>query len=165
VEQLTASPARADGAAGAPAPPSQLLTFRVGSEQYGVPILAVHEIRGLSPITPLPNAPPEIPGVMNLRGTIVPVIDLRVKFGVPDAGDSRFTVIVLVSVGGKIVGMVVDAVVSVPAAEIQPVPDLGTPAHGGFVSGLVHVGDKLVVLLDVVRVLAGDERFAPLAAE
>jgi len=177
VEQLTA-PTAAAGAAAAPAgstapadasaPSSQLLTFRVGSEEYGVPILTVHEIRGQSPITPLPNAPPEMPGVMNLRGTIVPVIDLRVKFGVPDAGDSRFTVIVLVSVGGKIVGMVVDAVddvLSVPAAEIQPVPDLGTPAHGGFVSGLVHVGDKLVVLLDVARVLAGDARFAPLAAE
>lgn len=157
-------PPAGDGAA----PPSQLLTFRVGAEQYGVPILAVHEIRGQSPITPLPNAPAEMPGVMNLRGTIVPVVDLRVKFGIPEAGDDRFTVIVLVSVGGKIVGMVVDAVddvLSIPAESIQPVPDMGAAAHGGFVSGLAHVGDKLVVLLDVARVLAGDERFAPLAAE
>jgi purine-binding chemotaxis protein CheW len=145
---------------GTPPPQSQYLTFRLGEEEYGVPILAVHEIKGQSAITPLPNAPPCIPGVMNLRGTIVPVVDLRAKFGLPDVEHSRFTVIVLVVVGTKIVGMRVDAVtdvVSLAAAEIQAVPDLGG-AENGCVSGLARTGDKLLVLLDVDKVLDGDAR-------
>src|SRR2546422_331428 len=86
---------------GTPPTQSQYLTFRLGEEEYAVPILAVHEIKGQSAITPLPNAPPCIPGVMNLRGTIVPVVDLRTKFGLPEVEHSRFTVIVLVVVGTK----------------------------------------------------------------
>jgi len=147
---------------GTPSTQSQYLTFRLGEEEYGVPILAVHEIRGQSAITPLPNAPPCIPGVMNLRGTIVPVVDLRAKFGLPEVEHSRFTVIVLVVVGAKIVGMRVDAVtdvVSLAAAEIQAVPDMGgAHVEKGCVSGLARTGDKLLVLLDVDKVLDGDAR-------
>jgi purine-binding chemotaxis protein CheW len=150
--------------AGARPPTRQYLTFRLGEAEYGVPILAVQELKGQSNITPIPNAPPHLAGVMNLRGMIVPVVDLRVKFSLPDAVYDRFTVIVLVSVGAKIVGMVVDAVsdvLDIPAAEIQAVPDLGAQVDAGFVSGLARVGDKLVVLLDVAKVLDGDARFAP----
>src|SRR6266702_793909 len=152
---------------GTPPTQSQYLTFRLGEEEYGVPILAVHEIKGQSAITPLPNAPPCIPGVMNLRGTIVPVVDLRTKFGLPEVEHSRFTGIVLVVVGAKIVGMRVDAVtdvVSLAPAEIQAVPALGgAHAENGCVSGLARTGDKLLVLLDVDRVL--DEEFRGLFIE
>ena len=144
---------------------SQYLTFRLGDGEYGVPILVVQEIKGRSMITPIPNAPPHLPGVMNLRGMIVPVVDLRVKFALPDVGNDRFTVIVLVLVGAKIVGMVVDAVSDVldlPATEIQAVPDLGIAADVGFVKGLARAGEKLIVLLDVAKVLDGDARM-PLA--
>ena len=147
---------------GAP-PSSQYLTFRLGDGEYGVPILDVQEIKGQSLITPIPNAPPHLSGVMNLRGMIVPVVDLRVKFALPDAGYDRFTVIVLVAVGAKIVGMVVDAVsdvVDLPAAEIQAVPDLGAHVDAGFVSGLARAGEKLIVLLDVAKVVEGDARVA-----
>jgi purine-binding chemotaxis protein CheW len=149
---------------GAPPPTSQYLTFRLGEAEYGVPILVVQEIKGQSIITPIPNAPRHLAGVMNLRGMIVPVVDLRVKFSLPDVGYDRFTVIVLVSVGAKIVGMVVDAVsdvLDIPATEIQAVPDLGAQVNAGFVSGLARAGDKLIVLLDVAKVLDGDARFAP----
>src|SRR5256885_1077946 len=168
---------------GTPPTQSQYLTFRLGEEEYGVPILAVHEIKGQSAITPLPNAPPCIPGVMNLRGTIVPVVDLRTKFGLPEVEHSRFTVIVLVVVGAKIVGMRVDAVtdvVSLAAAEIQAVPALGgAHVENGCVSGLARTGDKLLVgglsvtpevidaLLasaDVLRKLLGQIAAAPDAA-
>jgi purine-binding chemotaxis protein CheW len=147
-----------------PPPSSQYLTFRLGEAEYGVPILAVQEIKGQSSITPIPNAPAHLAGVMNLRGMIVPVVDLRVKFSLPDVGYDRFTVIVLVSVGAKIVGMVVDAVsdvLDIPATAIQAVPDLGAQVDAGFVSGLARAGEKLIVLLDVAKVLDGDARLAP----
>ena len=157
-------PAVASIDTGAPPPSSQYLTFRLGEAEYGVPILTVQEIKGRSMITPIPNAPTHLAGVMNLRGMIVPVVDLRVKFSLPDVGYDRFTVVVLVSVGAKIVGMVVDAVsdvLDIPATEIQAVPDLGAQVDAGFVSGLARAGDKLIVLLDVAKVLDGDARFAP----
>lgn len=145
-------------------PSEQYLTFRLGEEEYGVPILAVHEIKGESAITPIPNAPAYLSGVMNLRGTVVPVVDLRVKLGLPQVEHSRFTVIVLVVVGAKIVGMVVDAVTDVrnfPASEIQAVPEIAAPVEAGFVSGLARAGEKLFVLLDVAKVLDSDAQFAP----
>src|SRR5262249_42867527 len=123
----------------------QYLTFRLGDGEYGVPILDVREIKGQPTITPLPNAPPYLSGVMNLRGMIVPVVDLRVRFALPDARSDRFTVVVLVSVDAKIVGMVVDAVsdvLDIAVADIQAVPDVGAPADSGFVSGLARAGDK-----------------------
>ncbi len=155
---VSAEPASSTGVA---SPTSQYLTFRLGDQEYGVPILAVQEIKGQSMITPIPNAPSYLPGVMNLRGMIVPVVDLRVKFRLSDAGYDKFTVIVLVSLGAKIVGMVVDAVSDVldlPATEIQSVPSLGGQVDAGFVSGLGRAGEKLIVLLDVAKLLDGDAR-------
>jgi purine-binding chemotaxis protein CheW len=155
------------GSSGDPAgssPSDQYLTFRLGEEEYGVPILAVHEIKGESAITPIPNAPAYLSGVMNLRGTIVPVVDLRVRFGLPALEDSRFSVIVLVAVGVRIVGMVVDAVTDVrsfPAPDVQEVPEVGAQVGSGFVSGLARAGEKLFVLLDVAKVLDGDAELAP----
>jgi len=143
------------------------LTFRLGDLEYGVPILAVQEIKGPSPITPLPNAPAHLAGVMNLRGMIVPVVDLRVKFALPRAESGRGPVIILVAVGSKVVGMMVDTVSEVldlSEAEIQAVPDLGRPIEAGFVRGLAQAGDRLIVLLDVARLLDSDERLAPAAS-
>ena len=145
----------------APAQSRQYLTFRLGEGEYGVPILDVQEIKGQPMITPIPNAPPHLPGVMNLRGMIAPVVDLRVKFALPNPGYDRFTVIILVSVGGKLVGMVVDAVsdvVDLAEAEIQAVPDFGAHVDVGFVSGLARIGERLLVLLDVGKVLGDDVR-------
>jgi purine-binding chemotaxis protein CheW len=146
-------------------PSDQYLTFRLGEEEYGVPILAVHEIKGESAITPIPNAPAYLSGVMNLRGTIVPVVDLRVKFGLPEVEHSRFTVIILVVVGARIVGMVVDGVTDVrnfPTTEIQPVPEIAPHVDAGFVSGLARAGEKLFVLLDVAKVLDDETPLAPI---
>ena len=157
-------PARYSADPGGSLPSDQYLTFRLGEEEYGVPILAVHEIKGESAITPIPNAPASLAGVMNLRGTIVPVVDLRVKFGLPAVEDSRLSVIVLVLVGIKIVGMVVDAVTDVrsfAATDIQGVPEIGAHFGPGFVSGLARAEEKLFVLLDVAKLLESDEQFAP----
>jgi purine-binding chemotaxis protein CheW len=137
----------------------QYLTFSLGREEYGVDILKVQEIKGYSAITPIPNTPPYVRGVMNLRGTIIPVVDLRSKLGMAAAEYTPFTVIVVVKVGSKTMGLVVDAVsdvLSIPGASLQPTPDFGAQVDAAFISGLARAGDKLVVLLDLDRVLAPD---------
>jgi purine-binding chemotaxis protein CheW len=139
---------------------SQFLTFVLGDEQYGVEILQVQEIRGYSGVTPIPNTPPYIKGVMNLRGTVVPVIDLRARFSMEAGEYDKFTVIVVVTVGEKVIGLVVDAVsdvLDIPASEIRATPDLGARVDTQFISGMANIGGRLAVLLDIQRLLSEDE--------
>jgi purine-binding chemotaxis protein CheW len=139
---------------------SQFLTFRLGQEEYGVEILKVQEIKGYSAITPVPNTPAYLKGVMNLRGTIVPVVDLRAKFAMAEAEYNQFTVIIVLTVGTKVMGLIVDAVsdvLNIPKKDIQPTPDFGAQVDAEFISGMAKAGEKLVVLLDIDRVLGGAE--------
>ena len=134
----------------------EVLVFVLGKEEYGVDILKVQEIKGYSSITPIPNTPGEVKGVMNLRGTVVPVIGLREKLAREAATYDRFTVIVVFTVGGAPTGLVVDAVtdvLDVPESEIEPPPALGGRVDTSFVAGMVKTTEKLVVLLDIERVL------------
>ena len=138
---------------------SQYLTFRLGEEEYGVEILKVQEIKGYTAITPVPNTPAYLKGVMNLRGTIVPVVDLRAKFGMEAAEYTAFTVIIVLTVGTKVMGLIVDAVsdvLNIQKTDIQATPDFGAQVDARFISGMAKAGDKLVVLLDIDRVLGGD---------
>lgn len=142
----------------------QYLTFRLGQEEYGVEILKVQEIRGCSAITPVPNAPAYLKGVMNLRGTIVPVVDLRAKFSMPEAEYNRFSVIIVLTVGAKVMGLIVDAVsdvLNIARGDIQAPPDFGAQVDARFIGGMVRAGDKLLVLLDIDRVLSGAEPSPP----
>ena len=137
----------------------QYLSFALGSEQYGIEILRVQEIKGYSGITPIPNTPPHIRGVMNLRGTVIPVVDLRAKFNLQAQQYDKFTVIIVVTVGARIIGLVVDAVsdvLDISRHQIRPAPDLGSREGTLFISGMVHVGENLVVLLDIATLLAED---------
>lgn len=139
---------------------NQYLTFTLGEEEYGVEILKVHEIKGYSSITPIPNTPTYIKGVMNLRGTIIPVVDLRSKFAMLETEYTRFTVIIVVMVGSKVMGLVVDAVsdvLNIPQGDIQPAPDFGYQADTRFINGMAKAGDKLIVLLDIDKVLVAEE--------
>ncbi len=145
----------------------QYLTFSLGQEEYGIEILKVQEIKGYSAITPIPNTPPHVKGVMNLRGTVVPVVDLRSKFSMETVEYSKFTVIIVVTIGAKIAGLVVDAVsdvLNIPASDIRPAPDFGSRTDTRFITGMANSGDKLAVLLDVDRLL-GDEELAAVANE
>jgi purine-binding chemotaxis protein CheW len=138
---------------------SQFLTFTLGAEEYGVEILKVQEIKGYSAITPIPNTPSYVKGVMNLRGAIIPIVDLRAKLAMPEAAYNQFTVIIVVRVGPKTVGVVVDAVsdvLNIPAKDVQPTPDFGAQVDARFISGLAKTGDRLVVLLDIDKVLGGE---------
>lgn len=139
---------------------SQYLTFVLGQEEYGVEILKVQEIKGYSAITPIPNTPSYIKGVMNLRGTIIPVVDLRSKLAMAEAEYNQFTVIIVVTVGTKVMGVIVDAVsdvLNIPKADIQATPDFGAQVDVKFINGMAKAGEKLVVLLDIDKVLGGDE--------
>mgnify|MGYP001205208346 FL=1 len=141
----------------------QFLTFALGQEEYGVEILKIQEIKGFSAITPLPNAPAYVKGVLNLRGTIVPIVDLRKKFGMPEEAYTTFTVIVVVRVQGQVMGFIVDAVsdvLTVTGADIQPTPDLQGQVDTSFLTGLAKAGEKLVILLDIDKVLTTAERVA-----
>ncbi|MFB3818739.1 MAG: chemotaxis protein CheW [Candidatus Methylomirabilales bacterium] len=147
--------------------PQQFLTFALGGEEYGVEILKIQEIKGFSAITPLPNAPAYVKGVLNLRGTIVPILDLRKKFGLPDVEYTQFTVIVVVQVQGKVTGFVVDAVsdvLTVQGSDIQATPDLHGQVDTSCLTGLAKAGEKLVILLDIDRMLASGEMAAVAAA-
>jgi purine-binding chemotaxis protein CheW len=138
----------------------QYLTFVLAGEEYGVEILKVQEIRGWEAPTALPNTAAHILGVLNLRGTVVPVVDLRQRFALAAKESDKTTVVVVVRVlaGGKerTVGMVVDAVsevYSVEAEAIRPAPDLGGAISAEYVTGLASVGEKMVILLDVDRLV------------
>ncbi len=142
---------------------SQYLTFTLGHEEYGVEILKVQEIKGCLAITPIPNTPAHIKGVMNLRGTIIPVVDLRQKFGLQAGEANAFTVIIVVKVGPKVMGLIVDGVsdvLNIPIADIQATPDFGAQVDARFISGMAKAGERLVVLLDIDRVLGSEDLVA-----
>mgnify|MGYP006423019873 CR=1 FL=1 len=141
----------------------QYLTFNLGDEEYGVDILRVQEIRAWDTVTPLPNTPPYVKGVINMRGTIVPVIDLRERFGMEMLQYTQFTVVVLVRVLSgdreRIMGLIVDAlseVYGITEDQLRPPPDFGTVIRTDFIQGLATMEDKMVIILDVDRLLGED---------
>lgn len=143
---------------------SQFLTFNLGEELYGVDILRVQEIKGYTAVTKIPNTPPHIKGVLNLRGTIVPIVELRTKFGMPTIDYTAFTVIIVVVVRDKVVGLVVDSVsdvLNIDKKDIQPPPKFGAKVDVNFINGIGKSGEKLVALLDMDRLLSeGDAQAA-----
>jgi purine-binding chemotaxis protein CheW len=138
---------------------NQYMTFRLGDQLYGIDILAVQEIRRYSAPTPLPDVPPHIRGVVNLRGAVVPVFDLRVRFSLPDTSLTRLTVIIVVVVKGRSVGLVVDEVTRVlrlPTGGLRPAPALNRQIDTSFIIGLAAHEEQLVTILDAERLVAAD---------
>ncbi len=149
-ELLTTEAARAEDQ-------RQFLTFELGGEAYGLPILKVQEIKGSAAVTPIPNTPEFIKGAMNLRGTVIPVIDLRERFGI--AAAQQGTVTIVVSVAERVVGLIVDGVSDVlglASEDIAPPPALGGSVDTSFITGLGKCGDTLVLLLDIDALLTAD---------
>lgn len=129
----------------------EFLTFALGSEEYGVDILKVQEIRGYDAVTRLPDAPDYIKGVINLRGTIVPVIDMRVKFRL-EAKVDALTVMIVLNVAERVVGMVVDSVsdvVQLEAGQIRAMPEVGTGIDRRFLTGIGALEERMLILLDI----------------
>lgn len=143
---------------------NKYLTFVLATEEYAVDILRVQEIKGWSKVTPIPNTPSYIRGVINLRGTIVPIVDLRLRFGLECLEYGQMTVVVVVKVMSgsreRIMGIVVDAVsdvYDVPESEIKPPPDFGSVISMEFIKGLATVNEKMVIILDIDRLLNSGE--------
>lgn len=137
----------------------QVLCFRLADEDYAVQILDVKEIRRFSPTTALPDVPSYVLGVINLRGTVVPVFDLRLRFGIGEPTIDRNTAIIVVTVGARNVGLVVDAVtrvLNVSADMVRPVPQLGSAVDGSFLVGLLEAGERLITWLDVGRLVRAE---------
>ncbi len=142
---------------------SQFLTFTLGGENYGLPILKVQEIKGATTVTPIPNTPGFIKGAMNLRGSVIPVIDLRERFGLP-ARELHSSVTIVVSVGERVVGLVVDAVsdvLTIGTEDIAPTPVLGGGVDVAFLTGVGKTAERLVLLLDIDCLLGDDAAALP----
>ncbi|PQO38011.1 chemotaxis protein CheW [Blastopirellula marina] len=138
----------------------QFLTFTLKDEEYGIDILRVQEIKGFSKIHAVPHSPSYIKGLMNLRGTVVPIVDLRTRFGMEAVEYNQFTVIIVVSLGTKLVGLIVDAVsdvLDVPHGQVEEAPDLGSAIDNEYFSGMTKVGEKLVFLLDIDTLVDGEK--------
>ena len=138
----------------------EVLVFVLGSEQYGVDILKVQEIRGYDKVTPIPSAPDYLKGVVNLRGIIVPILDMRVKFRLAEVRYDEFTVVVILRLGDRVIGLVVDGVsdvVALDASEVKPAPNLGSVVDGSYIAGVATQNDRMVLLLDIEKLLSSGE--------
>lgn len=138
----------------------QYLTFRLSDQDYGIPILEVQEIKGWTAVTPIPNSPHFIKGVLNLRGTIVPIIDLRLRFNLERKEYDQFTVIIVVNISGKLAGLVVDSVSDVVNASNEQhceAPEFEGQLNRQFIDGLVQFDEKLLILLDISKLADIDD--------
>lgn len=139
---------------------AEYLTFTLGTEDYGVDILKVQEIRGYDTVTRLPDSPEFIKGVINLRGVIVPVVDLRIKFKLGEVRYDTFTVMIILNVGGRIIGMVVDGVsdvIRLAPGQVRPAPELGAAVDTKFLAGVGTMEERMILLLDIDRMLNSRE--------
>lgn len=138
----------------------EYLTFRLDQEEYGIDILKVQEIRGYEPPTRVANAPDFIKGVVNLRGTIVPIVDMRLKFNCSKVEYNAFTVVIILNLRSRIVGVVVDSVSDVmelPAESIKAAPEIDSVIDSGAVLGLGSLGDRMLILLDIQRLMSATD--------
>jgi purine-binding chemotaxis protein CheW len=138
----------------------EILVFVLGPEEYGVDILKVQEIRGYDKVTPIPRAPDYLKGVVNLRGTIVPIVDLRVKFRLPEIRYDQFTVVVILRIADRIIGAVVDGVSDVmhlTESDVKAAPNLGTIVDSSYIAGLATQDERMVLLLDIEKLLSSGE--------
>ncbi len=146
----------------------EYLTFRLGGEEYGIDILRVQEIRSYEPPTRIANAPPFIKGVVNLRGVIVPIVDLRLKLGCDSAEVNGFTVVIVLNVRGRVVGAVVDSVSDVlelAADHIKPAPELSSSVDSGFITGIGSVrqgqgdetSERMLILMDIEGLMSASD--------
>ncbi len=140
--------------------PREFLAFSMGQEEYGLDILKVQEIRGYEAVTRIANAPDFLKGVINLRGVIVPLVDMRIMLKLGEPSYDASTIVIVLSIGGSTVGMVVDGVSDVIAlrgAEIRPAPAIGSAVDTGYLIGIGTVAERMVILVDIDKLMAGPE--------
>jgi purine-binding chemotaxis protein CheW len=138
----------------------EYLSFTLGREEYGIEILKVQEIRGYEQPTQLANAPAFIKGVVNLRGNIVPIVDMRIKFNLESAEYNQFTVVIILNVAGRVVGMVVDSVsdvIQLAGEQVRPAPDFSSTFDTEYIIGLGTMDERMLILVDIEKLMSGDD--------
>lgn len=138
----------------------EALAFKLGNEEYGIKILKVQEIRGYESVTRIASAPEHVKGVVNLRGTIVPIVDMRIKFKLGEPTYNQFTVVIILNIQDRVVGMVVDSVsdvISLTADQIKPAPDMGGALNTDYLVGLGTVDERMIILVDIDRLMSSEE--------
>jgi len=138
----------------------EYLAFTLGQEEYGIDILRVQEIRGYEPVTRIANAPNFIEGVVNLRGFIVPVVDMRIKLNLGTPTYDQFTVVIILSIAGRVVGMVVDSVsdvMTLTPEQVKPAPEMGTSFDSDYLIGLGTLNERMLILVDIDKLMSSTE--------
>lgn len=138
----------------------EYLTFTLGDEEYGIDILKVQEIRGYDAVTKIANAPVFIKGVINMRGVIVPIIDMRLKFHLGQVEYNEFTVVIILNVAGRVVGIVVDGVSDVIALkreQIRPAPEFGALLDTAYIDGLTTLDERMIIMVDIEKLISSGE--------
>jgi purine-binding chemotaxis protein CheW len=139
---------------------TEALSFTLGNEEYGIDILKVQEIRGYDTVTRIANAPDFIKGVVNLRGIIVPIVDMRIKFNLGTPTYDQFTVVIILNIGDRILGMVVDSVsdvITLMPEQIKPAPEMGTALNTDYLIGLGTIDERMIILVDIEKLMSGAE--------
>ena len=138
----------------------EVLSFKLGSEEYGITILKVQEIRGYDTVTKIANAPEHVKGVINLRGNIVPIIDMRIRFNLGTPVYDESTVVIILSLGKQVVGMVVDSVsdvVRLAPEQIKAAPQMGTALNADYLTGLGTLDERMLILVDIDKLMSSQE--------
>ncbi|CAN7670410.1 chemotaxis protein CheW [Pseudoduganella sp. LjRoot289] len=138
----------------------EFLAFKLGKEEYGIDILKVQEIRGYEAVTRIASAPEFIKGVINLRGIIIPVVDMRIKFNLGEPVYDDFTVVIILNINGRVVGMVVDSVSDVTTLmpeQVKPAPEMGTAFSTEYVVGLGTIDERMLILVDIDKLMSSAE--------
>ncbi|QGU32522.1 chemotaxis protein CheW [Thermochromatium tepidum] len=151
---------RRQGSAVASDSAREYLTFTLGEEEYGIDILRVQEIRGYDTVTKIANSPDFIKGVINMRGIIVPIIDLRLKFHLGQVEYNQFTVVIILNINGRILGVVVDGVSDVIALrgdQIRPAPEFGSVLDTAYIDGLATLDERMIIIVDIEKLMTSQE--------
>jgi purine-binding chemotaxis protein CheW len=136
---------------------NEFLAFTLGKEEYGIDILKVQEIRGYEAVTRIANAPEFIKGVVNLRGIIVPIVDMRIKFHLGEPTYDQFTVVIILNISGRVVGMVVDSVsdvITLSMDQVKPAPEMGTTFDSDYLIGLGTLDERMLILVDIDKLMS-----------
>jgi purine-binding chemotaxis protein CheW len=139
---------------------NQFVTFVIGSEEYGIEIKAVQEITAYRPLTHLPNTPSYVKGILNLRGNVIPIMDPRIKFGLPEVEHTKSSVIIIFKTQGRIIGMIVDKisdVITIEKKNIEETPDVSIDINTKFIDGIGKVADKFVIVLNIDKIFSKEE--------
>ena len=141
-------------------PGRELLTFTLGSEEYGIDILKVQEIRGYDTVTTIANSPEFIKGVINLRGIIVPIVDMRIKFNLGKVEYNQFTVVIILNLANRVMGIVVDGVsdvITLTPEQLKPAPEFGTSLDTQYITGLGTVDERMIIVMDIEKLMSSSD--------